>query len=91
MSINLDPQTEQRFQQELTRGRYAEPADLINHALDVLSTEEQWTAADRARFDEFLDRRMAEVERGEGLPGDEVREVLAELRARRLQKSSGSA
>ena len=76
MSLTLDPQTEQRIQQELSRGGYAEPADLINHALDVLNTEEHWSVEDRARFDKFLDQRMAEAAEGKLYTAEEAKRLL---------------
>ena len=83
MSLSLDPQTEQRIQQEAARGPYADPADLLNHALDLISADRHFTPEERARFDEFLDERMAEYTRGEGIPGDKAREILAARRAER--------
>jgi Arc/MetJ-type ribon-helix-helix transcriptional regulator len=82
--ITLDPQTERRIQQELSRGNYTEPSDLINHALDLLNTDEHLTADDRARFDNFLDLRMAEAAKGKLYTAAEAKDILAERRAARL-------
>jgi Arc/MetJ-type ribon-helix-helix transcriptional regulator len=81
MALTLDPATEQRIQQELERGLYSDPAELINHALDALQNfrnpDQTWTDEDRAALDQQLDEAIAQIQRGEGIPGDQVRDVLA--------------
>jgi Arc/MetJ-type ribon-helix-helix transcriptional regulator len=83
MSLVLDPQTEQRIQHKLAAGGYSEPAQLINRALDLLESEEAWSDDEKADLDQRLSESMGQIQRGEGIPGDQVRQVLAQLRLAR--------
>ncbi len=83
MSLALDPATEQRIQRDLARGPYREPAELINHALDLLEDEESWLLSNKAALNKRLEESMAQIERGEGIPGDQLLSVLAEKRSQR--------
>lgn len=83
MSLALDPKTEQRIQRKLVAGGYSEPAQLINRALDLLESEETWSDEDKAALDLRLSESMAQIQRGEGIPGDKVRQFLAQLRLAR--------
>lgn len=83
MSLALDPATEQRIQRDLARGPYREPAELINHALDLLEDEESWLLNNKAALNKRLEESMAQIERGEGIPGDQLLSVLAEKRSQR--------
>jgi hypothetical protein len=58
-------------------GNHHSPAEVIAHALDVLEQ-------DRRELDRHLDESMAQIQRGEGVSGDKVREVLSQLRASRV-------
>ena len=84
MPITLDAQTEQRIQREIDLGHYREPAEVINRALDLLEAQEAWSEEEQAELDAHLAESMAQIERGEGIPGDQVRARLAELRAARV-------
>jgi Arc/MetJ-type ribon-helix-helix transcriptional regulator len=77
MTLTLDPQLEQRIQHEMELGNHHSPAEVIAHALDVLEQ-------DRRELDRHLDESMAQIQRGEGVSGDKVREVLSQLRASRV-------
>ena len=83
MAITLDPATEQRIQRELDRGLYREPAELINHALDLLDAEESSLLRNKDALDQRLEESMAQIERGEGIPGDQLLQYLAEKRQSR--------
>ena len=39
MTLTLDPAIEARLQRELAAGHYAEPSDLLAHALDLIEAE----------------------------------------------------
>jgi len=80
MSLALDPATEQRIQRELARGHYREPAEIINRALDLLEAQEEWFLHKREALNKRLEESMAQIERGEGIPGEGLLEALAERR-----------
>jgi antitoxin ParD1/3/4 len=80
MNLALDPATEQRIQRELERGHYSEPAEVIAHALNLLQAEEEWLETKKAELQKRLEESMAQIDRGEGVPGDRILQVLAERR-----------
>jgi antitoxin ParD1/3/4 len=84
MNLALDPASEQLIQLELERGHYREPADVIAHALNLLQAEQEWLEASKSALNARLEESMAQIERGEGIPGDRILEVLAERRNARL-------
>ena len=83
MTLTLDAQTEQRIQREIDLGHYREPIEVINRALDLLQAQEAWSDEEKAQLDAHLAESMAQIERGEGIPGDQVRARLADLRTAR--------
>jgi Arc/MetJ-type ribon-helix-helix transcriptional regulator len=78
LNLALAPQTEHRIQRELDRGIYREPAEIIAPALDLLDEDQSWPDDEKSELDQRLDRSMAQIERGEGIPGDKLRELLAQ-------------
>jgi antitoxin ParD1/3/4 len=80
MAITLDPATEQRIQRELERGHYREPAEVIAHALNLLEAEEEWLEMSKPALNRRLEESIAQIDRGEGIPGDRLLEVLAQRR-----------
>ncbi len=81
MEITLDPGTEERIQHELARGHYGSPAEVIAQALDLLQAEEEWLERSKSALNVRLQESMAQIDRGEGIPGDRLLEVLAQRRA----------
>jgi antitoxin ParD1/3/4 len=80
MNLVLDPETEQRIQREMERGHYREPAEVIAHALNLLQAEEEWLEMSKPALNARLQESMAQIERGEGIAGERMLEVLAERR-----------
>jgi len=80
MAITLDPATEQRIQRELERGHYNSPAEVIAQALDLLEAEQEWLQIGKSALNQRLEQSMAQIDRGEGIPGDQLLHVLAERR-----------
>jgi Arc/MetJ-type ribon-helix-helix transcriptional regulator len=81
MAITLDPGTEERIQREFARGHYGSPAEVIVQALDLLQAEEEWLERSKSALNVRLQESMAQIDRGEGIPGDRLLEVLAQRRA----------
>ena len=80
MAISLDPATEQRIQRELERGHFASPDEVVSQALDLLDAERDWMDMDKAALNARLEESIAQIERGDGVPGDRLLETLAERR-----------
>ena len=80
MAINLDPATEQRIQREIDRGHYGSAAEVIAQALDLLEAEQEWLEMSKSALNQRLEQSMAQIDRGEGIPGDQLLQVLSERR-----------
>jgi hypothetical protein len=83
MTLTLDSATQQRIEDELARGHYREPADVIVHALDLLDAERVEMEERRSGLVRRLERSFAQSESGETYSPEEARAVLAERRAAR--------
>jgi len=83
MTVTLDAATEARIQQQLDRGNYLDASDVISHAIDLLGTEPELSNESRIGLDARLTRSMAQIARGEGIPGDQLMQALAERRQAR--------
>ena len=86
MSLALDPATEQRIQREIARGAYREPAELINRALDLLESQENWLLRNKDAIHQRLAESMAQADRGELHSPEEVRALLAQDRQSRASR-----
>lgn len=83
MAITLDPATEQRVQRQISRGAFAEPSELLAHALDLVEAEEDWLLQNKEAINAGLDQSFAEAARGEGCSLEEFEATVAEFRANR--------
>lgn len=78
MTITLTPEHEKLLAEALRSGAYSDAGAVIGRALEVLSVEDEWLRVNRAALDEKIGRGLAQLERGEGIPGDEARTRLQE-------------
>jgi antitoxin ParD1/3/4 len=71
MNLSLTPELESFIQQEITDGKYATPDEVIEAALNLLN---QRNSSDRWAIEigEKVDVEVAQIDRGEGLDGNEV-------------------
>jgi antitoxin ParD1/3/4 len=78
MNLSLNPKLESFIQQEISNGKYATPDEVIEAALNLLDRRNSY---DRWAIEvgEKVDVAVAQIDRGEGLDGDEV---FAKLRAK---------
>ena len=88
MNITLKPEQQRFIQAKLSSGKYATVDEVITEALQLLEQRDkhyqQWVEETR----EKVQVGIAQLERGEGIDGEEVfRELLAEVEeAKALQK-----
>jgi len=86
MNLTLKPELTEFIQQEILTGKYASPEEAIEAALNLLKSK---SATDRAKLTlrerlatelrEKIDSAAAQLDRGEGLNGEDV---IAGLRAK---------
>ncbi len=81
MTVTLDDTTEQLLQQQLARGVYATPAELIAHALSLVAAEDDWLYRNREAINADLDESFAQVARGQVYTEEEAEIELGRRRA----------
>jgi len=65
----------------LRSGAYQGPKEVIDRALEVLREQDEWLAANRQEIDAKINRGLQELDRGEGIPEDELDPYLERLKA----------
>jgi Arc/MetJ-type ribon-helix-helix transcriptional regulator len=81
MAQQLSPQQEHRVTEALRSGGYQSPDEVIDRALEVLHEQHEWLTANREFINAKIHRGIAELERGEGIPEDELDAHLQRLKA----------
>jgi Arc/MetJ-type ribon-helix-helix transcriptional regulator len=81
MPIQLNPDQEHRVSEALQSGLYQSPAEVIDRALDVLREQEEWLALHREAIHEKISRGLEALDRGEGIPEDQLKEHLRKLKS----------
>jgi antitoxin ParD1/3/4 len=81
MPIQLKPEQEQRVAEAIRSGAYQNPDDVIDRALEVLRERDEWLLANRQMVDARIRQGLEELDRGEGIPEDELDAHLAHLKA----------
>ena len=93
MTIHLKPDQEHRIAEAVRSGVYHSADEVIDRALEVLLENDHWLAANREAIDAKIRRGIEELDRGEGIPDDELDAHLERLKAqpeRRTATAVGS-
>lgn len=89
MNVMLDRGTEELIQKEIESGRFHDPNDLIGVALKhFLIARELGEEYTQQEIDEKISRGIHQLQRGEGLDGDEFFEKLR-VRGEELRRLRG--
>ena len=81
MAQQLSPQQETLVSEALRSGAYQSPNEVIDRALEVLHEQDEWLTANRQTINARIHRGIEELERGEGIPEDELDAHLQRLKA----------
>ncbi len=81
MTITLGPNHERIIAQALSTGAYRSSDDVIMRALEMLNSQEHWLLENREAIDAKIRRGIDQLDRGEGIPEDELDAHLAKLKA----------
>ena len=81
MALQLSPRQENLIAEALRSGAYQSPDDVIDRALETLHEQDQWLIANREAIDAKIHRGIGQLDRGEGIPEDELDAYLARLKA----------
>jgi putative addiction module CopG family antidote len=81
MTIRLKPEQEERIAEAIRSGAYESPDEVIQQALEILHERDEWLSANRQAVDAKIRRGIAELDRGEGIPEDQLDAHLKALKA----------
>jgi antitoxin ParD1/3/4 len=76
MNITLRPEHEEAIAMAIQSGAYQNPEQVIERALEVLRSEDEWLRNNREAIDQKLDRAIGQFERGEFLTAEESRAAM---------------
>ena len=76
MNVSLTPELEQYIQAKVETGRYTSASEVVREALRLLEQKELERERALGEFQVELDRRMASLDRGEGIDGEAFFEEL---------------
>jgi len=76
VNVSLTPELERFVQAKVESGRYYSASEVIREALRLLEDHERARAAQLARFNQELGRRLASLDHGERVDPTEVRSRL---------------
>jgi antitoxin ParD1/3/4 len=91
MNVNLTPELEELVHNRVKSGRYNSASEVVREALRLLEDHDKVRAVHLARFRCEMDRRLASVDRGEFIGGEEFFAGLEreEAALRRKRKAGG--
>ena len=71
MNVNLTPELNKLVQDKVKSGRYNSASEVVREALRLLEDHDKARAAQLAEFRGEIDRRLASLDRGESIGGEE--------------------
>jgi antitoxin ParD1/3/4 len=90
LSIEIKrPELEALIQERLHSGAFETVEDVLLDALEIQREREAWLQENRDAIGAKIERGLAQLDRGEGIAGDKLRERLAADRASWLKDHSG--
>jgi antitoxin ParD1/3/4 len=89
MNVNLTPELEELVHNKVKTGRYNSASEVVREALRLLEDHDKVRVAQLAEFRGEMDRRLASLDRGESIDGEEFFAELEreETAPRRKRKS----
>lgn len=82
MNVSLTPELEELISQKVQSGRYTSASEVIREALRLLEEQDQLRQKRLAEFGQKIDRGLAQLDRGEGVPGAQARSRLRRNKAK---------
>lgn len=81
MAITLRPDHEQRFLDAVRAGGFESADDAMDTALEMSRSQNEWLLENRTAIGAKIQQGIAELDRGEGIPEDELDAHLNRLKA----------
>jgi antitoxin ParD1/3/4 len=88
MTITLRPENEKLIAQAMQTGAYQNPDEVIERALRMLHSEQEWLDDHKAEIAEKIDRAFEQFERGEFFSAAESRADMEKRKAAWLRERS---
>jgi antitoxin ParD1/3/4 len=76
MNVSLTPELEALVAEKVESGRYTSASEVIREALRLLEEQDQLRQKRLLEVKRKIDRGLEQLERGEGIPGDQARSRL---------------
>lgn len=73
MQVKLPPELEELVQRRMASGHYDSPFDVVREALQLLEIYDELRRRGNAEIGRKIDEGLAQLDRGEGIPGDDAR------------------
>jgi len=73
MQVQLPPELEELVRRRMESGQYDSPFDVVREALQLLETYDELSRRRNTEIGRKIDEGLAQLDRGEGIPGDEAR------------------
>ena len=87
MTIQITrPEIEALIEQRLHSGAFTNLEDVLLDALEAQKEREAWLLENKAAIQEKIERGLSQLDRGEGIPGEQLRERLNADKAAWLAK-----
>jgi antitoxin ParD1/3/4 len=91
MTIEIQrPEIEALIQQRLHSGAFESVEEVLLDALEIQAEREAWLQENKEAINAKIERGLAQLDRGEGIPGEDLRKRLAADKAGWLADRSGS-
>jgi antitoxin ParD1/3/4 len=91
MTIEIKrPEIEALIQRRLHSGAFESVEDVLFDALEIQSEREVWLQENKDAINAKIEHGLAQLDRGEGIPGDKLRSRLADDKTAWLRDRSGS-
>ena len=73
MNVSLTPELEELITQKVQSGRYTSASEVIREALRLLEEHDELRQRRLAAVRREIEEGIAQLDRGEGIPGEQVR------------------
>ena len=91
MTIQINrPEIEALIQQRLHSGAFESVEDVLYDALEVQAEREAWLQENKEAINAKIERGLAQLDKGEGIPGEDLRKRLEADKVAWLADRSGS-
>jgi antitoxin ParD1/3/4 len=81
MTIHLRPELEELVKQDIRRGSYQSVDEYVERAVQMLHEEEELLAHEKEAIGKQIASGLAQLDRGEGIPGEVARARLQQRKA----------